>query len=62
MNTYAILNSDNLIINIVLWDGESKFNVDGLVNITGIPGVGIGWSYIDGQFIDTRPAEDPMYL
>lgn len=53
---YAIV-SDNLVVNIIMWDGLSEYETNGnLVNISDIiPGPGIGWNYVGGKFIDNRP-------
>ena len=49
-NTYAIV-KDNIIVNVVAWDGESEYTPDGEVVL--IPEdvyTGIGASYSDGVF------------
>lgn len=60
--TYAVVNSSNLVINIILWDGQSPwFPPDGCVAIKipeNVP-VTIGWSYIDGQFVPP-PEPEPV--
>ena len=62
MNKYAILDEYGTVINVVLWDGISEFNVNGLIEITNIPGVGIGWSYIDDIWISPPQEETPDIL
>jgi len=50
MKTFAEI-KDNKVINVSVWGKESPQGVQ-FVDITGIPNVGIGWSYINGQFIE----------
>lgn len=55
MIKYAIIESGK-IINTVISDSDYALS-QGWVECD--QDVGIGWSYIDGQFIDERPAPDP---
>jgi hypothetical protein len=51
----------NTVINTVLWDGESKWSQpEGamLVSLSDRPHVGIGWEYVNGEFVDNRPQPD----
>jgi hypothetical protein len=51
--TYAII-KNNKVENVVSWDGVSLWSQDAeAVEIIGVGG--IGWDYIDGEFIDNRP-------
>lgn len=47
--TYAVI-ENNTVVNVVLWDGESKWSPDNGVVIPAADGVGIGWLYADGTF------------
>jgi hypothetical protein len=50
------------VVNAVVWDGVSALSLpDGLtmVSLADHPHVGIGWDYVDGEFVDNRPAEVP---
>jgi hypothetical protein len=50
--TYAII-EDGKVINVAAWDGESDWEfAEAAVEIIGV--AGIGWDYIDGEFIDNR--------
>jgi hypothetical protein len=54
MKTYAEI-VDDKVVNVVLWDGVSHFNTG--LEIVEIPEdsyAGIGWDYVDGEFIDNR--------
>jgi len=54
MKTFAEI-KDNTIVNVSVWESETPQG-EQFVNITGIPNVGIGWSYVDGQFVEpVRP-------
>ena len=51
---YAIINSANLVINVIVWDGLPSWTPpDGCIAVV-IPegsNAGIGWTYVDGEFI-----------
>jgi hypothetical protein len=52
---YAII-ENNIVINAV--EAQEEFALaNGWVELQGE--AGIGWSYIDGAFIDDRPAPEP---
>jgi len=52
---YAII-ENNIVINVV--EADAAFaSANGWVELQGE--AGIGWSYIDGAFIDNRPAPEP---
>ena len=53
---YAIIEND-LVVNNVIAD-ENYAAEQGWVLMP--EGVGIGWSYIDGNFIDQRPVQEPI--
>jgi hypothetical protein len=55
INCYAVVVNE-LVDNVIMWDGVSEYETEVLlVEITGvIPEPGIGWSYIDGEFVDNR--------
>lgn len=41
---------DEKIVNTSVWEQDPQ--LPNFVNITGIANVGIGWGYVDGQFIE----------
>ena len=46
----------------VVWDGVTYWppaETSEMVNLADHPHVGIGWDYVDGEFVDNRPAEKP---
>jgi hypothetical protein len=47
---------DGLIVNVSVWGDETPQG-EQFVNITGIPNVGIGWSYVNGEFIEPPQPE-----
>jgi hypothetical protein len=51
MSTYAVV-VDDIVSNVIIWDGETPLELELLVELTEDLGVGIGWSYIDGQFVE----------
>jgi hypothetical protein len=56
MAKYAIIETGN-IVNIVLAEPEYA-SEQGWVLLP--EGAGIGWSYVDGEFVDLRLAPEPM--
>ena len=55
MKTYAHI-LDGKVVNVSIWDGESEWTPDEeIVEIPEETPAGIGWDYIDGQFVDNRP-------
>jgi hypothetical protein len=52
MKNYALINSENLVINTTLWDGVSAWTPPAGQQIVELTGdAGIGWSYIEGEFL-----------
>lgn len=63
---------DNKVVAVIAWDGVTHYpesnglvelpyverEVDGGGTETVIVG-GIGWDYVDGEFVDNRPVEEP---
>jgi len=64
---YAVLNSDSLVVNVVVFNGIDAWNPPEGCTCVEIPkdsGAGIGWSYVDGEFVSPEPpplesGEDP---
>ena len=55
MKTYAEI-IDNKVVNVVMWDGVTLFNPGmELVEIPEDSHAGIGWDYVDEEFVDNRP-------
>jgi hypothetical protein len=49
---------DGKVINVSVWDGVTAWTSgDEIVEITDTGAAGIGWDYIDGEFVDNRPTE-----
>ena len=51
MNNYAVI-ENNAVVNTVVWDGETPIEIGELVEIPEGVAASIGWSYVDGQFIE----------
>jgi hypothetical protein len=50
-----------LVVNTVVWDGVSDWTPPAgttLVSLAEHPHVGIGWDFVDGDFVDNRPTEE----
>jgi hypothetical protein len=59
---------DGLVVNVSVWDGVQTYQPSDGVTMVPLPytadedgerryTAGIGWDYVDGQFIDNRPQE-----
>lgn len=57
MSTYAVI-TDDVVSNVIIWDGETPLEIGVLVDLTDHPGVGIGWSYTGGQFAEPPTPPD----
>lgn len=50
---------DGIVVNVSLWDGISEWNPEhNIVEIPEDSHAGIGWSYINNEFIDNRQKEE----
>ena len=52
MSVYCILNSENIVVNTVLWDGVSEYNVEddhSLIPLQENEIAGIGWKLLDNN-------------
>lgn len=57
---YAVINSQtNIVENAIVWDGVAPWTPPAgyYVEPIGDSGAGIGWSYINGQFVPPAPEE-----
>jgi hypothetical protein len=60
MKTYAHIVNDK-VVNVSLWDGESAWQpAEDVVEIPEGVSAGIGWDYVDGMFVDNRPAPEVL--
>lgn len=49
---YALIDDTGLVVNVVIWDGESTWQPPEDQQLVELPaGVGIGWTYVDGNFV-----------
>lgn len=55
---YAII-KDELVINTVMWDGGDGWQPpqDCLAVVIGNSGAGVGWGYVNGQFVQPEPEQ-----
>lgn len=66
--TYAWINKTNhLVENMIMWDGVSPLDLSGEYEIAEAPdtfgewsSLGIGWAYLNGQFIEPPNPNPPV--
>jgi hypothetical protein len=47
---------DGKVVNVSVWDGVSEWTpAEQVVEIPDGTTAGIGWDYVDGEFVDNRP-------
>ena len=55
---FAVIEA-GIVVNVVIWDGETEWPHEGeAVLIPESSSAGIGWDYIDGEFVDNRPKSE----
>lgn len=57
---YAIVDSSSLVINVIVWDGKPPWKPPAdcvAVQIPADSAAGIGWSYVDGEFVPPPESE-----
>jgi len=65
---YAVVR-DGVVENVIVWDGQSAWSPPDGTTLVPLPftkeedGVrrytaGIGWNYVDGEFVDNRPTDE----
>lgn len=58
LKTYAHI-VDGTVVNVSVWDGVAPYQpAEELVEISEGTTAGIGWDYVDGEFVDNRPVEE----
>jgi hypothetical protein len=61
LKTYAHV-VDGKVVNVSLWDGVTEWHpAEEIAEIPEGSPAGIGWDYIDGQFVDNRPPTSPYW-
>jgi hypothetical protein len=56
MNTYFLI-KDNTVVNVFVWDGVSDWTPpDGTTAELALPGIGVGWTRVDGNWIAPTPS------
>ena len=57
--TYAIIENGK-VINAIVWDGTTEYHVGEGKELVLMEHGGIGWDYIDGEFVDNRPVDEGL--
>lgn len=53
VSRFAIV-EDGVVANVVNWDGKQELPAE--LHLIAVPDdVGVGWDYVDGEFVDNRP-------
>ena len=58
---YALVDSDGLVVNAIVWDGETEYNAPDGLAVVAVPdgvGGGPGWTYDGTDWIAPPPVED----
>lgn len=55
---YALIDSSNTVVNIIEWDERASWSPPSGCSAVPLIEGGIGWSFVDGQFIP--PIEPPV--
>ena len=58
MKTFAEI-KDGLVVNTSVW-GDKSPQGEQFVETTDIPNVGIGWAYVNGEFIEPQEPQEPQ--
>ena len=60
MNRYALINNQNIVDNIILWDGSDSWTPPENMTCINVESIecGIGWSY-DGTVFTAPPEPEP---
>ncbi len=56
--SYAIIDNANKVVNVIEWDGSAEWQPPQDHRAVLLTQGGIGWSYIDGQFVPPVPPEE----
>ena len=61
-HTWAVVDlATSKVVNVIVWDGERDYDPGEGLTLVLLDGAGgIGWDYVDGEFVDNRPVEDPL--
>lgn len=62
MSKYAVVNVNNVVENIIVWDGETPYepgNNASLLNIEELH-IGIGWELIDDEWVAPENPAEPV--
>lgn len=60
MGRYLEINDRGRVSNVIVWDGVTPYNPDGvtLVNVDDAPeGCGYGWQLVDGVWVAPEPMD-----
>ena len=53
--------STGMVENVIVWDGTSTYDPGAGRTLVELEGrAGIGWQYVDGEFVDVRPIEEEV--
>jgi len=60
---YALINADGLVVNAIVWDGQTEYNAADGLTVVAVPdgvGAGPGWTYDGSDWIAPPPSEEDI--
>jgi hypothetical protein len=58
---HALVNADGLVVNVIVWGGETEYNAPDGLTVVAVPdgvGAGPGWTYDGTDWIEPPPEPD----
>ena len=55
---YALINADGLVVNAIVWDGQTEYNAADGLTVVAVPdgvGAGPGWTYDGTNWVAPPP-------
>jgi hypothetical protein len=60
---YALVDADGLVVNAIVWDGETEYNAPDGLTVVAVPDgqpCGPGWTYDGSDWIAPPPSEEDI--
>jgi hypothetical protein len=61
MNYLMLRDEDNRVVNVIVWDGVTPYEHDGMTLLPADdhPGVWVGWRFVDGEWVAPPEPDEP---